>query len=156
MAEESTPEASLQVKWISKVYVQLCRYYPNDERPAKTKSVSVNGPMLLLALELGIRGWDTDKSKPILIKEIAAMREAGAFDKAWAFADYPIDDEETGTEAACLWYVAGPSANLMFISPSYEKLQEQRERDIKRNNIARSARKPKSRPKDLKTRGDIL
>lgn len=156
MAEKSSSKAPTSPDWISKVYAQICRYYPNDERPAKTKEVSVNGPMLLVALECGIRGWDFKARRPILIKDIAAKRDAGVFEKAWAYADFKIDDEETGTKGACLWLLVGRDADVQFISHGYKALQEQRARDVKRNEIARSARKPKSPPKDLKTRDDIL
>jgi len=156
MAEKTSSEVPTSPDWISKVYAQICRYYPNDERPAKTKEVSVHGPMLLVALECGIRGWDFKARSPILIKDIAAMRQDGAFEKAWAYSDFKINDEETGTVGACLWRLVGRNAEVQFISPGYEKLQEQGARDIKRNEIARSARKPKSRSKDLKNRDDII
>lgn len=142
--------------WISKVYAQICRYYPNDERPAKTKTVSVDGPMLLLALELGIRGWDEKAREPILIKDISAMREAGAFENAWAYADFKIDDEETGTEGACLWGLAGPHAKVQFISPGYKALQERRALDIERNKVRKASKQSKLAPKSISDRTDTL
>ena len=143
MAKKTLSATSAAPDWISKVYAQICRYYPNDERPAKTKEVSVDGPMLQLALELGIRGWNEKAREPITTKDILAMRKDRAFKSAFAYADFTIDDEETGAEDACLWLLSGRNAEVHFISPGYKQLQAQRELDIERNKIARQSRKPK-------------
>lgn len=139
----------------AKVNAQICRYYPNDERPAKSRTMAVNGPMLRLAVELGIRGWQGSDG-PLTMADIRKMINAGSFNKAYAYVDFEIKDEESGTEKACLWLLAGREISIQFISPSYRELQAQRSRDIDRAKVARETRKPKTPPKDLKTRGDII
>jgi hypothetical protein len=156
MAGMATKNTPTRPNWISLVHKQICRYYPNDERPAKSKAVAVYGPMLTLAIELGIRGWDEKARVPLSVKRIAELREAGAFREAAAFADFEIDDEESGAQGVCLWWLTGRDASVEFISPGYEKLQAQRARDIDRNKVAKASRKPKPQTKDMKTRGDIL
>lgn len=156
MAGMATKNTPTRPNWISLVHKQVCRYYPNEERPAKSKTVALYGPMLRLALELGIRGWDDKAHEPITIQRIAELREAGAFREAVAFADFEIDDQESGAKGTCVWWLTGKDASVEFISPGYAELQAQRARDIDRNKVARASRKPKLTAKELKTRSDIL
>lgn len=157
MTKPLSPSELYQKHWnmFAKIYAQICRYYPNDERPAKSRTMAVNGPMLRLAVELGIRGWQGHDG-PLAMADIKRMLIADKFDTAYAYVDFEIEDEESATAKACLWVLSDRNISVQFISPSYRELQAQRSRDIDRAKVARETRKPKPQPKDLKTRGDII
>jgi len=157
MTTPLSPSELYQKHWnmFGKIYAQICRYYPNDERTAKSRTMAIHGPMLRLAVELGIRGWQGSNG-PLSMAEIRKMLLADKFDAANAYVDFEIEDEESATEKACLWHLTGRNITVQFISPSYRELQAQRSRDIDRAKVARETRKPKTPPKDLKTRGDII
>jgi hypothetical protein len=157
MTKPLSPSELYQKHWnmFAKVNAQICRYYPNDERPAKSRTMAIHGPMLRLAVELGIRGWQSSDG-PLSMADIKKLLVARSFNKAYAYVDFEIEDEESGTEKACLWLLTGKKISVQFISPSYRELQAQRSRDIDRAKVARETRKPKTPPKDLKTRGDII
>jgi len=157
MTTPLSPSELYQKHWnmFGKIYAQICRYYPNDERPAKSRTMAIRGPMLRLAVELGIRGWQSSDGS-LSMADIKKLIVARSFNKAYAYVDFEIEDEESGTEKACLWLLTGKKISVQFISPSYRELQAQRSRDIDRAKVARETRKPKTPPKDLKTRGDII
>lgn len=139
----------------AKVNAQVCRYYPNDERPPKSRTMAINGPMLRLAVELGIRGWQGSDGR-LSMADIKKMLIAGVFKDAYAYVDFEIEDEESATAKACLWVLSGRNISVEFISPSYDALQAQRARDIDRAKVARETRIPKKPVQSLSTRKDII
>lgn len=136
---------------LSQVQRQRCRYYPGDERPAYAKKVSLNGRMFRLALEQGVRGWIYTEGGegPLSMQTIRELASAGMFSEARAYADYEVDDQQSGMSGLCVWRLGGMGGSVQFVSPGYVELQQIRV-------IEAAAKRPKARKKTLAERDDIL
>lgn len=161
MGRPKQQQQAKQSVWdmFSLVQARVCRYYPNDERSAPTRDLSLDGPILRLALTHGIRGWEfpiRGVGRPLAIAEIKAIKEQGGFVRARAFVDFEIDDTETGAERLCLWILDMREGRVEFLSPNHARLQELRAQEIETNRIARAAKKPINPKRTLADRSDVL
>lgn len=144
---------------LDQIYRQICRYYPGDERPARSKDVSLNGPMLKVALEHGVRGWLCSGSGgggPLSMGAIEELLSARMFNAAKAYADYKIEDKESGRSGLCLWELVRGGVSIQFLSPGYAELQKLRLIGLERGKIKRATKAAKGHQRALATRTDII
>ncbi len=145
-----------------KIARQICRYNPGDERPAPSRAMAINGPLLRLAIRNGKRGWIRARhgiEGPVSIATISDMVAIGLVDECHAYVDFEIDDGSESGERFCLWtlwHSALDMPTLEFIGPTYRELQAMRAREVEGRKIATSTKRPKSEKKTMKTRSDVL
>lgn len=122
---------------------QMCRYNPGDERPAPSKRMAIDGPMLRLAIKNGKRGWISayHVNGPVSMGTVADLVAVGLVDQCAAYVDFEIKDGDEDGARYCLWTLWRSDIDaptLEFIGPTYRELKELRAREVERNKIAAS------------------
>jgi hypothetical protein len=140
-----------QPKWDlhQRIASQICRYNPGDERPAPSRPMAINGPLLRLAIQYGKRGWIIARNVggPVSMGTVADLVAVGLVDECAAFVDFDIADGDGDEKRYCLWTLwrsVADAPTLEFIGPTYRELQEIRAREIEKNKLSSSARAAKA------------
>ena len=156
-------KTAIRLEWPmdEKIFKQICRFNPGDERPANSRSMKIDGPMLRLALELASRAWFFNdwKGSPISVRTATELVAVGAFDTCIVYSDFDIKDDEAREEYFCLWRLVCSSNHnspIEFLSPTYGNLQRLRNEEVEKKKVAGATKKPKGPRKSMRTRTDTL
>lgn len=167
MAMETT-NSEKAPDWISKCVVAgtKCRYYPNDERGPAKHEFSPKGHLMRHVLASGFKAWRYTDGGPyqgeeVTLSEVAALVNSRQLTRCQTYKDAEFDVEGIAKECG-LWILWRGRRDwtlrnhVQVLAPCHRLIAELRAEEIKQHDLARSARDPKTQPKTMKTRDDIL
>lgn len=157
-----------QPDWLSRCWDAgtAGRFYANDERSPASQEFSPSGHFARLVLASGLRAWSYVEGGPhhgseILLSEVKSMVDRGELDRCLTYKKVWFHVEGIGHGCGLWIFWRGPKDwtmrnHVQILTPRYPLIAELRADEIKQRDLARSARDPKTPPKAMKTRGDII
>lgn len=154
--------------WLTKCMVAGTkgRYYLNDDRPAPRYELSVRGPLMRLVLANGWLAWSfadcgQGQGEAVSLSEVKSMIASRSLNRCETYKTAKFKVEGYGEDCG-LWILwRGPRywgnrSHVQVLAPCHEIIAKLREDELKKSDLARAARDPKTTPRTMHTRTDTI